>query len=118
MGNRYYIIPMLDGYSEVIERCQSSNDRLQGADLAITGPGWTGSCPRLDASEVRHWHGLGVGRIYCTGTPDDYKAVHALQDKFTVVPLSAYGKPYTPPVAQVDPELRHEDRCAQAGGCP
>jgi hypothetical protein len=34
-----------------------------------------------------------LGRIYCTGTPEDYEAVHALQDKFSVVPLSAYGKP-------------------------
>jgi hypothetical protein len=46
-----------------------------------------------------------LGRIYCTGTPEDYKAVHALQDKFSVVPLSAYGKPYTPPVGKVDPNV-------------
>ena len=44
-----------------------------------------------------------LGRIYSTGTPEDYQAVHALQDKFTVVPLSAYGKPYTPPPGAVDP---------------
>ena len=43
-----------------------------------------------------------LGRIYCTGTPDDYDAVHALQDKFSLVPLSSYGKPYTPPAGQVD----------------
>src|SRR5208283_3015625 len=36
------------------------------------------------------------------GTPDDYKAVHALQDKFELVPLSSYGKPYTPLPAEVD----------------
>ena len=29
-----------------------------------------------------------LGRIYCTGTPEDYKAVHALQDQMSVVPLS------------------------------
>jgi Protein of unknown function (DUF1254) len=56
------------------------------------------------ATEVRH-HGQGVteikaptglvwilGRIYCTGAPGDYAKVHALQDKFSVVPLSSYGK--------------------------
>ena len=26
-----------------------------------------------------------------------------MQDKFSVVPLSAYGKPYTPPQGVVDP---------------
>jgi hypothetical protein len=43
-----------------------------------------------------------LGRIYCTGTPDDYKVVHALQDKFELVPLSSYGKPYTPLPGEVD----------------
>ena len=43
-----------------------------------------------------------LGRIYCTGTPADYAAVHALQDEFSLVPLSSYGKPYTPPAGQVD----------------
>jgi hypothetical protein len=46
-----------------------------------------------------------LGRIYSTGTPADYKAVHALQDKTTIVPLSAYGKPYTPPAGTVDPAI-------------
>jgi len=45
------------------------------------------------------------GRIYCTGTPEDYKAVHALQDQVSAVPLSAYGKPYTPPPGMVDPAI-------------
>ena len=46
-----------------------------------------------------------LGRTYCTGTPEDYKAVHALQDQYTLVPLSAYGKPYTPPKGTVDPKI-------------
>ena len=51
-----------------------------------------------------------LGRIYCTGTPQDYAAVHALQDKFTLVPLSSYGKPYTPPVGVVDPSVGDESK--------
>jgi len=43
-----------------------------------------------------------LGRIYCTGTPADYKAVHALQDQVSAVPLSAFGKPYSPPAGKVD----------------
>ena len=46
-----------------------------------------------------------LGRTYCTGTAEDYKAVHALQDKYTLVPLSAYGKDYTPPKGKVDPNI-------------
>ena len=43
-----------------------------------------------------------LGRVYCSGTPEDYEAVHELQDRFSSVPLSAYGKPYTPPPGVVD----------------
>ena len=46
-----------------------------------------------------------LGRIYCTGTPEDYKAVHALQDQMSAVPLSSYGKAYTPPPGTVDPSI-------------
>src|SRR3712207_7074361 len=46
-----------------------------------------------------------LGRIYCTGTPEDYAEVHALQDQVKLVPLSAYGKPYTPPAGKVDPSI-------------
>lgn len=43
--------------------------------------------------------------IYCTGTPEDYAAVHALQDACTIFPLSAWGKAFTPPAGQVDPAI-------------
>lgn len=46
-----------------------------------------------------------LGRIYCTGTPADFKAVHALQDQCKLVPLSHYGKAYTPPPGKVDPKI-------------
>jgi hypothetical protein len=46
-----------------------------------------------------------LGRIYCTGTPQDYAAVHALQDKFSLVPLSSYGKSYAPMAGEVDANL-------------
>src|SRR5262249_51323970 len=33
------------------------------------------------------------------------KAVHAIQDQYKLVPLSAYGKSYTPPKGTVDPNI-------------
>ena len=39
------------------------------------------------------------------GQADDYAKVHALQDKFSLVPLSYYGKPYTPVPGEVDNAL-------------
>lgn len=69
-------------------------------------PGWKGTLPegvtKYKSSTSIVWL---LGRIYCTGTPEDNAAVHALQDEFKLVPLSAYGKPYTPSSGRVDPSL-------------
>jgi len=46
-----------------------------------------------------------LGRIYCTGTPEDYAAVHALQDQFKLQPLSTYGKDYVPPEGKADASI-------------
>jgi hypothetical protein len=46
-----------------------------------------------------------LGRTYSTGTPEDYKAVWALQDQYKLVPLSSHGKAYTPPAGKVDPSI-------------
>src|SRR5271166_3459998 len=106
MGSRYYIVPMLDGYSEVFKVASPSTTGSKAQTYAITGPGWSGTLPN-NVTEVKSATGMVwvLGRIYCTGTPEDYKAVHALQDKFAVVPLSSYGKPYTPLPGQVDPNF-------------
>ncbi|HZM10825.1 MAG TPA: DUF1254 domain-containing protein [Candidatus Limnocylindrales bacterium] len=106
MGNRYYIIPMLDGYSEVFSVASPAITGYKAQTYAITGPGWTGKLP-AGVTQVKSATGMVwvLGRVYCTGMPEDYKAAHALQDKFVLVPLSSYGKPYTPPPAQVDPNF-------------
>ena len=116
MGDRYYIVPMLDGWSEVIEVASTYTTGGKAQTYAITGPGWPGTLPE-GVTQVKSPTGMVwvLGRIYSTGTPEDYKAVHALQDKFSVVPLSAYGKPYTPPPGVVDPDFDMKTGGAQAG---
>jgi hypothetical protein len=73
---------------------------------AITGPGWKGTLPE-GVKEYKSPTSMVwlLGRIYCTGTPEDYAAVHKMQDAVSIVPLSAYGKPYTPPSGKVDPGI-------------
>ena len=104
MGDRYYILPMLDGFSEVFKVISSSSTGGRAGDYAITGPGWTGALPQgveqVSSSTAMVWI---LGRIYCTGTPEDYEEVHALQDMFSLVPLNAFGQSYTPPPGKVDP---------------
>jgi hypothetical protein len=75
-------------------------------DFAIVGPSWHGELPpgveKLQSSTNLVWI---IGRTYCTGTPEDYAAVHAIQDDYKVVPLSAWGKPHTPPLGKVGPSI-------------
>lgn len=106
MGDRYYMMPMLDGWTNVFQSPGTRTTGNRAQTCAITGPGWSGTLPK-DVTEYKSASGLVwiLGRIYCTGTPEDYAAVHALQDKFSIVPLSSHGKPYTPPPADVDASL-------------
>ncbi len=106
MQGRYFLFPMLDGWTNVFQVPGKRTTGTKAQKYAITGPGWTGTLP-AGVTEYKAPTGMVwiLGRIYCTGTPQDYKAVHALQDKVSVVPLSAYGKPYTAPAGTVDPKI-------------
>jgi len=106
MKDRYFLVPLLDGWTNVF---QVPGKRTTGTDAqtyAITGPGWKGSLPpgvkEYKSPTSIIWI---LGRIYCAGTPEDYAAVHALQDQFNLVPLSSYGKPYSPSAGTVDPSV-------------
>jgi hypothetical protein len=98
MKGRYFLMPMLDGWTDVFHAPGMRTTGTKAQEYAITGPGWMGTLPK-GVTEYKSPTSLVwiLGRIYCTGTPADYKAVHDRQDKFSLVPLSAYGKLYTPP---------------------
>jgi len=106
MKDRYFLVPMLDGWTNVFQVPGKRTTGTGAQTYAITGPGWKGSLPpgvkEYKSPTSMVWI---LGRIYCTGTPEDYAAVHALQDQFTLVPLSSYGKPFTPPAGTVDPSI-------------
>ncbi len=104
--DRYYLFPMLDGWTTVFENPGKRTTGTGPQQYAITGPGWTGSLP-AGVKEYKSPTSMVwiLGRIYCTGTPKDYAAVHKMQDECSLVPLSSYGKPYTPPSGEVDPNI-------------
>jgi hypothetical protein len=107
MKGRYFLLPILDGWTTVFADPGKRTTGTGAQKFAITGPGWSGTLP-AGVTEYKSATGLVwlLGRIYCTGTPEDYKAVHALQDQMSAVPLSAYGKPASAPVpGVVDPGI-------------
>ncbi|MDA9528139.1 DUF1254 domain-containing protein [Bradyrhizobium sp. CCBAU 25338] len=103
MKDRYFLFPMLDGWTDVFQAPGKRTTGTAAQTYAITGPGWKGALPS-GVKEYKSPTSLVwiLGRIYCTGTPEDYAAVHAVQDQCKLVPLSSYGRPYTPPAGEVD----------------
>jgi hypothetical protein len=103
---RYYLFPMLDGWTNVFQVPGKRTTGTGAQKYAITGPGWKGKLP-AGVKEYKSPTSIVwvLGRIYCTGTPEDYAKVHKMQDEISIVPLSSFGKPYTPPPGTVDPDI-------------
>lgn len=102
---KYFLLPILNAWTNVITSIGTRTTGNQGGDFALVGPNWTGEIPN-DITIVRSPTNLAwiIGRIQTNG-PKDYPAIHQWQDKLTLVPLSSYGKPYTPPAGQVDSKI-------------
>ena len=103
---RYYLFPMLDGWTNVFQVPGKRTTGTGAQKYAITGPGWKGKLP-AGVKEYKSPTSIVwvLGRIYCTGTPEDYAKVHKMQNEISIVPLSSFGKPYTPPPGTVDPDI-------------
>jgi len=106
MGERYYVWEFYDAWVPVVFDPGSRTTGQKAQTYAITGPGWTGKLPEgvkeLKSPTASMWI---LARTYSTGTPEDYKAVWALQDQYKLYPLSSWGKPYTAPAGKVDPSI-------------
>jgi hypothetical protein len=103
---RYYLMPMLNGWTDVFADPGTRTTGTAAGAFAIVGPGWQGELPpgveELRSSTNIVWI---IGRTYCTGTPEDYATVHAIQAEYKLAPLSSWGKPYTPALGKVDPGI-------------
>jgi hypothetical protein len=102
-GGRYYLTPWLDCWTDVFTVPGSRTTGTDAITYAIVGPNWQGILPD-GVKEYRSPTAIGllIGRTQTNGKAD-YEAVRQFHDGFTVVPLSAYGKPYTPPKHPVNP---------------
>ncbi len=102
---RYYLMPMLDAWTNIFASPGKRTTGTKAGHFAVTGPGWAGTLPKgvtqLKAPTNMVWI---IGRTQTNG-PSDYPAVHKVQDGYKLMPLSAFGKPYTAPAGKVDPSL-------------
>ena len=99
-GGRYYLMPMLDMWSDVFASPGWRTTGTQAGNYLITPPGWSGAVPsgmtRIGAPTPYVWM---IGRTKTDGPPD-YDAVRAIQANYKLTPLSGWGQP-PKPVEQV-----------------
>src|SRR5215470_6975540 len=102
-GGRYYLLPMLDMWTDVFASPGWRTTGTKAANFLVTPPGWTGSVPndmqQIKAPTPYVWI---IGRTKTDGPPD-YEAVHKIQAGYKITPLSQWGKTAEPPTGKVDP---------------
>ena len=98
--DRYYMLPMLDMWSDVFANPGKRTTGTGPLDLVITGPGYTGESPAsatiVAAPTPYVWL---IGRTQTNG-PDDYASVHKVQDGYRITELG--------PGATVEPDPNYD----------
>jgi len=104
-GGRYYLLPMLDMWTDVFASPGWRTTGTQAGNFLLTPPGWTGTVPtdftRIDAPTPYVWI---IGRTRTDG-PADYEAVHKIQAGYKIIPLSQWGKTPAPIEVKIDPNV-------------
>jgi hypothetical protein len=102
---RFWEFEMVDPWTNNFYNITSAHRQMgagnfnvtSGGDWAVAGPGFKGRLPRgvtrVNSPYNRVWV---IGRTYIRGS-SDLGAVHKIQDRYSVTPLSAFGTAYTPP---------------------
>ena len=105
---RYYLLPMLDMWTNVFASPGWRTTGTHAGNFAILPPGWQSEqsrfpegVQRIDAPTPYVWI---IGRTKTDGPPD-YDAVHKIQAGFKVTPLSRWGKTPEPVEVKIDPSV-------------
>jgi hypothetical protein len=104
-GGRYYLLPMLDMWTDVFASPGWRTTGTQAGNFLITPRGWNGTVPtgfaQIEAPTPYVWI---IGRTKTDGPPD-YDAVHKIQAGYKIAPLSEWGKPPKPVEVKIDPSI-------------
>ena len=102
---RFYLMPMLDMWSDVFASPGWRTTGTKAASFLVMPPGWSGTVAdgftRINAPTPYVWI---IGRTKTDG-PADYEAVHKIQAGYKVTPLSRWGKAPEPVTVKIDPSV-------------
>ncbi|PZX26956.1 conserved exported hypothetical protein [Cupriavidus phytorum] len=103
-GGRYYLLPILDMWTDVFTSPGSRTTGNGPRQFAIVGPRWQGKLPAgMPAYISPTAVGWMIGRTQTNGSAD-YAAVHKFQAGLHARPLSAWGRRgYEPPKGGTNP---------------
>ncbi len=104
-NGRYYLLPMLDMWTDVFASPGWRTTGTKAGNFLISPPGWRGTVPadftQIKAPTPYVWI---IGRTKTDG-PADYDAVHKIQADYKVTPFSEWGKPAGPIMIKIDPSV-------------
>jgi hypothetical protein len=102
---RYYLLPMLDMWTDVFASVGKRTTGTGAGSFVIVPSGWRGEISeglqRIDAPTPFVWI---IGRTQTNG-PEDYAAVHQVQNGYTLTRLSHFRKASQPLSVTVDPTV-------------
>jgi hypothetical protein len=114
-GGRYYLLPMLDMWTDVFASPGWRTTGTEAGNFVVVPPGWRPDLrdrlievfklPKetqpIDAPTVYVWI---IGRTKTDG-PQDYDAVHKVQAGYKITPLSQWGKAAEAVQVKIDPSI-------------
>jgi hypothetical protein len=102
---RYYLLPLYDMWTDAFAVPGSRTSGTGAGRFVVAPVNWDGAVPEsAELIEAPTPHVWVIGRTQTNG-PDDYPAVHAVQDGFTVTPLSRLGGEQAEVTAAIDPAV-------------
>jgi hypothetical protein len=102
---RYYLLQLLDMWTDSFAGVGKRTTGTGAGDFVVVGPHWQGDLPeglqRIDAPTPFVWV---IGRTRTDG-PQDYDAVHKVQDGYKMTLLSQWGKEPQAIAVKIDPSV-------------
>lgn len=105
--DRYIVVQALNMWTDNFAAAGTRKDGGKAGKYLVVGPKWNGTAPG-DVTDT--WRCTtryaSVLVQMAAASPADFPAIHVLQDQLQIVPLSSWGKPFTPRRdAPVDPDV-------------